>query len=248
MRRDGGRRGGGRGDGGRSEGAGLSGTSLPALSWTMDVMTPQGAPSLVVVPRPSAKAPEFLAQAPPGYVKEMAEAMMGPKQLVRQYTIGHPPEVLPRAVGTMARGGASRGLRRKSLRFPARQVSSASSRDESPSKRARHSAGTEDEPIDVSEDETEEPTDVDLEATSGGEPTPCPERLSQGVVQMSQDAARGMIRHTVPQTLCRGVSLVSLCRATRQGAARGAFPDRFQFCCFPRQIAQGLRFDPCNGI
>ncbi|KAI8546925.1 hypothetical protein RHMOL_Rhmol07G0157300 [Rhododendron molle] len=159
---------GGHGDGGRSEGAGPSGTTFPALSWTVDVTTPQGAPGLVVVPRPSAEAPEFLAQAPPGYVKEMAEAMMGLKQLVRQYAMGHPPEVLSRTGGTMARGGASRGLRWKSVRFPVRQVSSAGSREEPPSKRTRHSVGTEDEPIDVSEDETPEPTDVDLEATSGG--------------------------------------------------------------------------------
>ncbi|KAI8551256.1 hypothetical protein RHMOL_Rhmol06G0171200 [Rhododendron molle] len=82
--------------------------------------------------------------------------------------MGRSPEVLPRVGGTMARGGASRGLRQKSVRFPVPQVSSAGSREEPPSKRARHSAGTEDEPIDVSEDETPEPTDVDLEATSGG--------------------------------------------------------------------------------
>ncbi|KAI8559962.1 hypothetical protein RHMOL_Rhmol04G0217500 [Rhododendron molle] len=127
----------------------------------------EGAPGLVAVPCPSAEAPEFLAQAPPEYVKEMAEAMMGLEQLVRQYAMGHSPEVLPRTGGTMARGGASRGLRWKSVRFPAPQVSSASSREEPSSKRARHSAGTDDEPIDVSEDKTTEPTDVDLEATSG---------------------------------------------------------------------------------
>ncbi|KAI8535016.1 hypothetical protein RHMOL_Rhmol10G0142100 [Rhododendron molle] len=120
-----------------------------------------------MVPRPSAEAPEFLAQAPPEYVKEVAEAMMGLEQLVRQYAMGHPPEVLPRAGGTMARGGASRGLRRKSVRMAALQVSFAGSREEPPSKKAQHSAGTKDEPIAVSEDETNEPTNVDLEVTSG---------------------------------------------------------------------------------
>ncbi|KAI8535372.1 hypothetical protein RHMOL_Rhmol10G0169000 [Rhododendron molle] len=129
-RGDGGRGDGGRGDGGRSDGVGPSGTSFPALSWTMDVTNAQGSPGL----------------APPEYVKEMAEARMGLEQLVRQYAMGHPPEVLPHTCGTMARGGASRGLRRKSIRFSAPQVSSAGSREEPPSKRARHSAGTEDTP------------------------------------------------------------------------------------------------------
>jgi hypothetical protein len=66
-----------------------------------------------------------------------------------------------------ARGGTSRGLRRKSVRMPAAQASSAGSREERPSKRARHSAGTEEEPLVVDSDETEEPTDADLEDTSG---------------------------------------------------------------------------------
>ncbi|KAI8542263.1 hypothetical protein RHMOL_Rhmol08G0125200 [Rhododendron molle] len=89
----------------------------------------------------------LLLQAPPEYLKEMAEAMMGLEQL--------------------ARGGASRGLWQKSARMAVPQVSSAGSREEPPSKRAQHSAGTEDEPIAVSDDETDEPTDVGLEVTSG---------------------------------------------------------------------------------
>ena len=51
--------------------------------------------------------------------------------------------------------------------MPVPQASSAGSRDEPSSKRARHSTGTEEELIDVS-DETEDPADVDLEDTSGG--------------------------------------------------------------------------------
>jgi hypothetical protein len=51
--------------------------------------------------------------------------------------------------------------------MPVPQASSAGSREEPPSKRARHSAGTEEEPLVVDSDETEEPTDVDLEDTSG---------------------------------------------------------------------------------
>jgi hypothetical protein len=41
------------------------------------------------------------AQVTPEYAREMALAMMGLEQLVRQYAMGHPPEVLFRAGGTM---------------------------------------------------------------------------------------------------------------------------------------------------
>lgn len=37
-----------------------------------------------------------------------------------------------------ARGGASRGLRQKSVRMPAQQASAASSQEDRPSKRQRH--------------------------------------------------------------------------------------------------------------
>ncbi|XP_058201117.1 uncharacterized protein LOC131315904 [Rhododendron vialii] len=96
----------------------------------------------------------------------MAVAMMGLEQLVRQYVMGHPPTVLTRVGGTMARGWAAQGLRRKSVRMPMQQASFAGSREERPSKRQRHSGGTEEEPITIS-DKTEEPIDVDLEDTSG---------------------------------------------------------------------------------
>ena len=43
----------------------------------------------------------FIAQVTPEYAREMALAMMGLEQLVRQYAMGHSPEVLPRAGGTM---------------------------------------------------------------------------------------------------------------------------------------------------
>ncbi|XP_058220136.1 U3 small nucleolar RNA-associated protein 25-like [Rhododendron vialii] len=63
-------------------------------------------------------------------------------------------------------GGAARGLHRKSVRMSVQHASSVGSREERPSKRQRHSSGTEEEPVTVS-NETEEPTDIDLEDTSG---------------------------------------------------------------------------------
>ncbi|KAI8567969.1 hypothetical protein RHMOL_Rhmol02G0162700 [Rhododendron molle] len=77
----GGRGGGVRRDGGQGDSAGPSGTSLPPLSWTVVVVTAQGVPGVVVVPRPIVAAPEFLARATPEYKKEMAKAMMGLEQL-----------------------------------------------------------------------------------------------------------------------------------------------------------------------
>ncbi|KAI8559476.1 hypothetical protein RHMOL_Rhmol04G0176900 [Rhododendron molle] len=106
---------------------GQSGARLLALSWTVDMVTVQGVPGVVEVPRSTVEPPEFLAQA---------------------------------------RGGASRGLRRKSLRMPVQQASSTGSLEQQPSKRQRTSGFTEEEPTTVS-DETEEPTDVDLNDTSG---------------------------------------------------------------------------------
>ncbi|KAI8550828.1 hypothetical protein RHMOL_Rhmol06G0137900 [Rhododendron molle] len=76
------------------------------------------------------------------------------------------PSVEPPEFLVEAGGGATQGLHRKSVRMPTQQASSAGSREEPPSKRQRHSLGIEEEPIAIF-DETEEPTDIDLEDTSG---------------------------------------------------------------------------------
>ncbi|KAI8542745.1 hypothetical protein RHMOL_Rhmol08G0163300 [Rhododendron molle] len=145
----GGRRGnGGRGGGGHGDGAGQSGARLPALVWTVDAVTAQGVLCLVEVTHPTFEPMEFLAQVTPEYGKEMAAAMMGLVQLVQQYAMGHPPPVQTRVGGRMAQ-----------------QAFLVGSWEERPLKRQQH-FGTEEEPIAVS-DETEKPTDIDLEDTSG---------------------------------------------------------------------------------
>lgn len=43
----------------------------------------------------------FIAHVIPKYAREMAAAMMGLEQLVRQYAMGHSPPVLTHVGGTM---------------------------------------------------------------------------------------------------------------------------------------------------
>ncbi|KAI8535335.1 hypothetical protein RHMOL_Rhmol10G0166300 [Rhododendron molle] len=147
---DGGRGGEGHGDGDRGNTAGPSGTSF--LTLFLD----NG--------RDDRSGSSRLSGGATSYSRGSRVSCSGAFGVCEGDGIGHDG---PGAVGVAARGGASRGIWRKSVCMVVHQVSSAGSREEPPSKRARHSARTEEEPIAVSDEETDEPTDVDLADSSG---------------------------------------------------------------------------------